>query len=226
MIPSMLSVTDLSKQYRNTTVVQGVSFSIAAGEAVGLLGANGAGKSSMIKSILDLVRANSGTKSISGTYSYLPEMPQLPNSLSALTLLRFKCRANRLPETDAMAALEETGLSSNAYSRPLRSYSKGMKQRTSLALALCGKPDLILLDEPMSGLDALGRAEILSLLQQRKQHGTAMLMSSHIVTDMVRLCDRVMIMARGSIRETVTIKEHSLAEAEALEARLAAWQQP
>jgi len=219
----MLNVAALGKRYGETWAVRDAHLKIAKGEAVGLLGANGAGKSTMIKCILDLVHATTGSAELTGPYAYLPEQPQLPPSLSALSLLRFKCKANRIPIDKAHASLAEVKLSTADIVRPMRQYSKGMRQRTSLAFALCGDPGLILLDEPMSGLDALGRAQMLDVFKQRKDNGAAILMSSHIVSDMVQLCDRVLVMAHGRICESVAVAEHSLAEAKALESRLAEW---
>lgn len=200
-----------------------VHFDIAEGEAVGLLGANGAGKSTLIKCMLDLVHVTMGSSELIAPYAYLPEQPQLPPSLSALSLLRFKCRANHIPMEQVTASLAEVKLSSTDIVRPLRQYSKGMRQRASLAFALCGDPRLMLLDEPMSGLDALGRAQMLDVFKQRKDRGTAILMSSHIVSDMVQLCDRVLIMAHGRICESIPVVEHSLAEAKVLESKLSDW---
>ncbi|ATX79839.1 ABC-2 type transport system ATP-binding protein [Mariprofundus aestuarium] len=223
-MPAALTVTNLSKQYNHNLVVDDVSYSLHRGEAVGLLGANGAGKSTMIKSILGLVRPSRGTiihPELSP--AYLPELPQLPTSLSALALLRFKCSALGLDSALAEECLMEVNLSKKAYKQPIKQYSKGMRQRTALALTLCGNPMLVCLDEPMSGLDALGRVEILNLLKEKKKQGAAFLMSSHIVPDMVQLCDRVLIMAHGRICEDVLIQEHSLEEAMALEGKLALW---
>ncbi|GAV21175.1 ABC-2 type transport system ATP-binding protein [Mariprofundus micogutta] len=223
MRPEYLAVNKLSKQYGNNLVVKEVDLVIRRGEAIGLLGANGAGKSTLIKSILGLVHSSQGSVEINASSSYLPEQPQMPISLSALSLLKFKCKTNRLPPSSAQQALDDVQLSKQVRNQAMREYSKGMRQRTSLALALCGEPQLIILDEPMSGLDALGRAEILQLLQQRKSAGTAFLMSSHIVSDMVQLCDRVLIMASGRVCETVELHDHSLEEAKDLEVRLAQW---
>jgi ABC-2 type transport system ATP-binding protein len=219
----MLKVSALSKRYREHWAVRDVHLDIAPGEAVGLLGANGAGKSTLIKCILSLVRRTAGDVVLTEPYAYLPEQPQLPPSLSALSLLTFKCRANHIPAEQGPAALAEVRLSDADIVRPLRQYSKGMRQRASLAFALCGEPGLIVLDEPMSGLDALGRAEMLDVFKRHKARGAAILMSSHIVSDMVQVCDRVLVMAHGRICEEVTVMEHSLAEAKALESRLAHW---
>jgi ABC-2 type transport system ATP-binding protein len=219
-----LTVTNLSKQYNHHRVVEDVSFSLQSGEAIGLLGANGAGKSTMIKCILGLVRASQGSIAHPDlSPAYLPELPQLPTSLSALSLLRFKCKASGLNPALAEKSLMAVNLSTDAHKQPISQYSKGMRQRAALALTLCGKPQLACLDEPMSGLDALGRAEILGLLKKEKKQGAAFLMSSHIVPDMVHLCDRVLIIAHGKICEDVPIQDHSLAEASMLEDKLAQW---
>jgi ABC-2 type transport system ATP-binding protein len=219
-----LTVTNLSKRYNHGLVVENVSFSLHPKEAVGLLGANGAGKSTMIKCILGLVRASQGSVAHPDlSPAYLPELPQLPVSLSALALLRFKCKASGLNPALAEESLMAVSLSTDAHQQPISQYSKGMRQRVALALALCGNPKLVCLDEPMSGLDALGRTEVLSLLKEKKEQGAAFLMSSHIVSDMVQLCDRVLIMAYGRICEDVPIHHHSLEEAKVLEDKLVQW---
>ena len=221
---TVLSVTNLSKQYNHGFVVENVSFSLQSGEAVGLLGANGAGKSTLIKSILGLVQPSQGSVTHPElSPAYLPELPRLPLSLSALDLLEFKCNASGMDPVQARKSLLEVQLATAAHKQPINQYSKGMRQRTALALTLCGNPDLVCLDEPMSGLDALGRVEILNLLKEKKEGGAAFLMSSHIVSDMVQLCDRVLIMAHGKICEDVLIQDHSLEEAKALEGKLAQW---
>jgi ABC-2 type transport system ATP-binding protein len=221
---AVLSVSNLSKQYNHGLVVENVSFSLHPKEAVGLLGANGAGKSTMIKCILGLVRASQGSIAHPDlSPAYLPELPQLPTSLSALALLRFKCSALGLNPELAEESLIAVNLSANAHKQPISQCSKGMRQRVALALTLCGNPKLVCLDEPMSGLDALGRMEVLNMLKIKKEQGAAFLMSSHIVPDMVQLCDRVLIMAHGKICEDVPIHHHSLAEAIILENKLAGW---
>jgi len=219
-----LTVSNLSKQYKQQLAVNDISFVLHAGEAIGLLGANGAGKSTMIKCILGLVRPTKGSISHVGlSPAYLPELPQLPTSISAIDLLRFKCSASEMDTILAEESLASVNLSTNAYNKPIGQYSKGMRQRTALALTLCGNSKLICLDEPMSGLDALGRREILCLLKEQKEQGRAFLMSSHIVSDMVQLCDRVLIMANGKLCEDVQIDDHSLEEAKILESKLAQW---
>ena len=219
---AMFNIDQLNKSYQKNNGIQDICFSIHEATAVGLLGANGAGKSTLIKSMIGLVQPDSGHIDFTGNPpAYLPEQPQIPLSLSALTLLRYKCSHNDLPLKNAEDALLEVRLQPESWSRPISQLSKGMRQRVSLALALCGNSKLILLDEPMSGLDALGRAEILALFQQRKNQGTAFLMSSHIVPDIVQLCDRVLILAHGKLCEEIGIKERSIEEVKLLEKRLA-----
>jgi ABC-2 type transport system ATP-binding protein len=221
---TVLKVSNLSKRYNRNLVVNNVSFSLHPGEAIGLLGANGAGKSTMIKCILGLVHASQGSVAHPGVSpAYLPELPQLPTSLSALALLRFKCKASGLDSALAKESLVAVNLSTDKLNQPISQFSKGMRQRVALALTLCDNPKLICLDEPMSGLDALGRVEVLNLLKNRREQNTAILMSSHIVSDMVQLCDRILIMAHGRICEDIPILDHSLAEAKLLEDKLARW---
>lgn len=220
---SCLHVENMSKSFGKDKILDQISFQVNKNEAVGLLGANGAGKSTLIKCILGLIRTDSGTVQTDQTPAYLAELVQLPPSLSALDLLVYKCRSSHLPISTAQDSLNEFHLDPKAHRKPIRNYSKGMRQRTSLAMTLCNQPQLILLDEPMSGLDALGRAETLTTLKSRKQHGASILMSSHIVSDMVQLCDRVLIMAHGKICEQIEIHEHSLDEVALLEQKLKTW---
>jgi len=220
---SFLHVENLSKSFGKEKILDQISFQLDENEAVGLLGVNGAGKSTLIKCILGLIISDSGTVQTDKAPAYLAELVQLPLSLSALDLLIYKCRSSHLPISTAQDALNEFHLEAKAHKKPIRNYSKGMRQRTSLAMTLCNQPQLILLDEPMSGLDALGRAETLAILKARKQHGASILMSSHIVADMVQLCDRVLIMSHGKICEQVEVREHSLDEAQALEQKLKTW---
>lgn len=218
-----LNIENLCKTYGKDCVLNQVSLHIKKQEAVGLLGANGAGKSTLIKSVLGLVKPDTGTIFSFEPPAYLAEQAQLPLSLSAMELLTFKCRSINFPIDAAKKSLIEFSLPEKSHHKPIRSYSKGMRQRTALALTLCNHANLILLDEPMSGLDALGRADILSNLKQRNRDGASILMSSHIVSDMVQLCSRVLIMAKGKVRESITIHEHSLEEARNLEQRLKFW---
>jgi len=222
----MIQVQGLGKAYGRHWALRHATFAVRAGEAVGLLGANGAGKSTLIKCMLGLLRADEGTVQLAEPPAYLPEQLQLPESLAPLDLLRCQCRARGWSLAHAERALHEAGLARRYWHKAIRHCSKGMRQRVLIAWSLCGEQRKrpLLLDEPMSGLDALGRAEVLGLLRRQRHDGAAILMSSHIVPDMVRLCDRVLLISGGRIREEVRLSEHSLAEADMLERKLARWQ--
>lgn len=216
----------LSKQYGKKQALQLSQLSFDAGQITGLLGVNGAGKSTLLKCMLGLVAASGGSAERDDGNAYighLPEIAHLPNSISALQLVRHALRLKNGDPAMAEDHLGEIGLDSSAWTQPLRSYSKGMRQRAALAFALAGQPAWIILDEPMSGLDAVGRKQILRLLERYHQNGSGIIICSHIVPDLVRLCERVLIMAKGRVCEDVRIVEHSMAEAERLEASLEQW---
>lgn len=220
---SALNISHLSKQYRDHHAIRDISLTLQQGEVIGLLGANGAGKSTLLKSTLLLIHADHGTIDLfSDRYAYLPEQPHLPRSLPIKEILAFKSRSCH-SACKIEQILSDVGLAKSSWSKPVQSYSKGMRQRAALAVALCNRPELLLLDEPMSGLDALGRSEILALLKKHKRQGTAMLISSHIVPDMIQICDKILIMAHGQIRETVTIQSSDFDQVHTLETKLAHW---
>jgi len=116
--------------------------------------------------------------------------------------------------------LDRVRLAEKHWHKPLRSFSKGMRQRVALAYAIAGDPQWLILDEPMSGLDVMGRKQFLEILLELNKQGIGMLVCSHIVTDLVRLCERVLLIHQGSIVDEINITEHSMSEAEALESRL------
>jgi len=217
----------ISKEYiRGESVLSNIEYSLDRKQIYGLLGINGAGKSTLIKIIIGLVKASSGTVEVkdSSLISFLPEHPYLPVDMTALQVVSFACRMRG--ETDiekARALLEAVGLKQDAWEKKIHTFSKGMRQRTAIAFCLAGNPSWLILDEPMSGLDAMGRAHILGLLKERHNNGCGLFMCSHIVSDIARLCDHVCIMAKGKICETMPIIEHSMAEAELMEQKLLSW---
>jgi len=190
---------------------------------VGLLGANGAGKSTLIKCILDLIQPDSGMikKPEHGRLGYLPELAKLPPSISAWKTVRLGLQlSSRFHPDEVTRLLFLVSLDKQHWHKPLRSCSKGMRQRVALAYAIAGNPQWLILDEPMSGLDAMGRKQFLDILLDLNRQGVGMLVCSHIVSDLVRLCNRVVLMHRGQIIDEVDIIEHNMVEAEALENRL------
>ncbi|RME06272.1 MAG: ATP-binding cassette domain-containing protein, partial [Bacteroidetes bacterium] len=121
---------------------------------------------------------------------------------------------------DAEGLLAEVGLDPRAWHHKIGTYSKGMAQRAAMAFALAGNPSWLILDEPMSGLDAVGRKRMLEVLRKRHASGCGILMCSHIVPDLVRICDRILILAQGRVVSDISVEEHTMEQAERIEAML------
>jgi ABC-2 type transport system ATP-binding protein len=189
-----------------------VSFQVPAGEVVGLLGPNGAGKSTTLKLILNLLWPTSGSATVFGRAAgdvdarqrlgFLPENPTFYDHLTAEELLEYFAglfgRSGADRRARAAAVLDTAGVGAERR-RPLRQYSKGMLQRVGLAAALVNDPELIILDEPMSGLDPLGRRDVRELILRLRDEGRTILFSSHILSDAELLCSRVGILSRGRL---------------------------
>jgi len=209
---------DLSKGARE--VLRGVSFFAGEGEILGFLGSNGAGKTTTIKIILGLVRPDSGGVSIFGKKAggrealsrigYLPENPWFFPHLSLGEFLDYCGRMSGLKGKILSSRCEEViplvGLERNS-GQKLKSFSKGMLQRAGLAQAILHDPDLLILDEPFSGLDPLGRKMVRDILLDLKRRGKTIFFSSHILPDMESLCDRACIIRGGVVVRSVSIDE-------------------
>lgn len=192
------------------TALQDISFSLRMGETLGLIGANGAGKSTCIKLLMDFIRPDQGAITVLGSspnnhrirnrIGYLPETANFPANLTILDMLRFTGSISGISQQSISIASEKwlrpLGLWEDR-KRPLRNYSKGMQQRANFAIALLNDPELLILDEPMSGLDPLGRADILSLIADLKSQGRTILFCSHILEDVDRLVDKVLVLHKG-----------------------------
>lgn len=192
------------------TALQDVSFSLNKGETLGLIGANGAGKSTSIKLLMDFIRPDKGSISLRGKspanpatrlhIGYLPETSNFPANLTVVDMLSFTGIACGLSRLNIKEGSEKWLRRLNlweARKRPLRDYSKGMQQRANFAIALLHDPDLLILDEPMSGLDPLGRADIIALITDLKKQGRTILFCSHILEDVDRLVDKVLVLHKG-----------------------------
>jgi ABC-2 type transport system ATP-binding protein len=221
---ALLQVEGLTKVYRDPmslkpfTAVDGLSFTLGRGEIFGLLGPNGAGKTTTIKLILGLGRPTRGTIRVDGRdprdpaarrrLGYLPENPCFYDHLTAAEYLELACALfgldARVGRRLGLALLERLGLATHAR-KPLRKYSKGMTQRLGLAQALLNEPTFLVLDEPMSGLDPIGRAEVKQILREERSRGTTILMSSHVLAETEPICDRVGIMNAGKLLEVGTV---------------------
>jgi len=226
MSAAVLEVEDLRKEFlsgflrRRTVAVDGISFSVEPGEVFGFLGPNGAGKTTTMKMLMGLIHPTAGKARILGAgigdlaakrrIGYLPENPYFYDYLSATEYLHMVGRiygldrAARTRRADEL--LERVGLAM-AKRRPMRSYSKGMLQRVGLAQALVGDPDLVVLDEPMSGLDPIGRREIRELIEDLRARGKTVFFSTHILADANLLCDRVAIIVKGKLRDVGLLGE-------------------
>jgi ABC-2 type transport system ATP-binding protein len=197
---------------KRVEAVNGTSFKVKRGEIFGLLGPNGAGKTTTIKAILRLIFPTEGEIRIFGRSAddpeaakrvgYMPENPYVYQYLKPLEFLDLCGRLVGLPKADRSARSEEmidkVGLR-DAVDRPIGKFSKGMMQRIGLAQALLHDPELLVLDEPMSGLDPIGRKEVRDLLVEQRERGKTLLFTSHILSDVELLCDRVVIMQHGKI---------------------------
>jgi len=211
--------------------LKGISFSLTEGQTLGLVGANGAGKSTCIRILMDFMRPTTGSVRILGQspkhpelrqhIGYLPEIASFPPSLSCMDLLEFAGKTSGMDKKDIDHRSQELLQRLKLYDerkRLLRTFSKGMQQRASFAMALIHNPKLLILDEPMSGLDPLGRAEIVNLIQELKQEGKSILFCSHLLNDVERIADDILILhhgevlRHGSIQNLVTEANTSLEE--------------
>ena len=224
--PAPLVYRGVSKSYkthfwqRPFTSLDGLTLEVRPGEILGLLGPNGAGKTTTIKLALGLIFPDAGSVTLHGLPAadpasrrgtgYLPESPYFPDDLTGLELVEFAGRLHGVPEPElrprARALLEQVGLT-GAADRKLRKYSKGMVQRAGMARALVARPRFVILDEPMSGLDPVGRREFRDLILSLREQGTTVLFSSHVLTDAEMLCDRVAILKEGRLRALESIGE-------------------
>ena len=214
-----LKISNLTKIYKTGFIpkkvvgLDDVSLDVEQGEIFGLLGPNGAGKTTTLKCILSLVKPTSGKIELLGDpvpapkamarIGFLSENPYVYDFLSGREYLIFAAKLhgqshvqaqNKADELLNFFHLEDAG------TRALRKYSKGMLQRIGLAQALVNDPDFLILDEPMSGLDPVGRKEVRDLLLSMKQKGRTLLFSSHILSDAEMICDRVAILVKGKLQ--------------------------
>lgn len=206
--------------HRSSTVLSDVSFSVSKGEIFGFLGHNGAGKTTTMKILLGLLRPTSGRIEVLGapagdvvTHSklgYLPESPYFYDYLTAEEFLAFYGKLAGMSQNAIHgripSLLEQVGLH-DARHRQLRKFSKGMLQRIGLAQALIQDPELVVLDEPMSGLDPMGRKEVRDLILTLREQGKTVFFSTHILSDVEMICDRVGILAKGKMLALGTVEE-------------------
>lgn len=218
MSETILNITNLVKDYKtgflgkNTRVLKDVSFSVNRGEIFGFVGPNGAGKTTTFKSILGFVTPTEGAIEMEGKnlndaatkrgIGYLPENPYFYDYLTGEELLFYMGELHGLHRknlADKVEELLDKVRMTHAKDLHLRKYSKGMLQRIGIAQALVNDPEFMILDEPMSGLDPIGRREIKDLILEEKRKGKTILLSSHMLSDVEALCDRVGIIMGGRV---------------------------
>ncbi len=222
----ILELNGIRKAFRQgfwgirTPVLQGLDLSLCAGEVYGFLGHNGAGKSTTMKTILGLVRPDAGTvrifgqagasESTRGRIGYLGEEVGLYPHITGPEMLMLVADLFHLPRKTSRQRcaelIDRVGLAEKRAMK-IRHYSKGMRQRLGIATALINDPELLLLDEPYSGLDPVGRKQFRELLIELKQRGKTIMMSSHIVHDVEAVCDRVGILSGGRIARVLDLRE-------------------
>jgi ABC-2 type transport system ATP-binding protein len=208
----------LRKRYGRQTAVEDVSFTVGRGEVLGLLGPNGAGKTSVIKMLLGLVRPDAGEVLLLGrrasdpqsrsAVGYLPELFRYQPWLTPTEVLDLHVKLARadIPAEERRDCLALVGLADRARDR-VGGFSKGMQQRLGLAVALVARPELVVLDEPTSALDPIGRVDVRDLVLSLKSRGVAVLLNSHLIGEVERVCDRVVILDKGRVAASGTLAE-------------------
>ena len=210
-----LEARGLRKAYGPLVAVDDLSFEVHPGEIVGLLGPNGAGKTTALQLALRLLHPDSGTSRIFGMdpedlaarrrLGYAPDAPLFPRAMTGMRLLELHCDLLGVPRARAAALVDRLGFAEPAQ-RPAGTYSRGQAQRLGLAQALLGEPDLVLLDEPTAGLDPAGVARIREVLVGLRARGAAVLLNSHLLSEVERICDRVLFVKGGRLLRTHDVR--------------------
>ena len=224
----VIDILDLTKDYevgflkkRKVRALNQLNLEVRRGEIFGFLGPNGAGKTTTLKLLMRLIYPTQGSARILGhsieevstraRIGYLPENPYFYDYLSGRELLEYTAALFGIPTELAKSKAKEllglVGLDAERANRQLRKYSKGMLQRIGIAQALVNDPEVVFMDEPMSGLDPIGRREVRDLLLALRAQGKTVFFSSHILSDVEALCDRAAILSRGKLLRCGTVHE-------------------
>lgn len=216
----VVHIQNLAKNYGPVQALKGVSLSVESGEIFGLLGRNGAGKTTMVKILLGIVKATSGEASLLGhpagtaaarqKVGFLPEDHRFPDYHTARSALDFYGTLYEMGRDDRLRRIAEVldlVQLKDAADRKVRTYSKGMKQRLGLAQAMLHSPEVYFLDEPTDGVDPVGRREIRDVLVKLKEQGKTIFVNSHILSEVELITNRVAILELGSLVKTGTVAE-------------------
>jgi Cu-processing system ATP-binding protein len=212
---TVLEIENVDKAYGQLKTVRNVSLQVGAGERLALLGHNGAGKTTLMRMVLGLTTVTGGRIRVLGqtpgsrvartATGFLPESVAFHGALTGREQLQHFARLKKASMKEADNLLERVGLD-HAANRKIRTYSKGMRQRVGLAQALLGRPELALLDEPTSGLDPVSRYEFYDIVDDLARGGTAVLLSSHALTELESRTDRIAIMSKGVLVANDTLQ--------------------
>ncbi|WP_106766959.1 ABC transporter ATP-binding protein [Paenibacillus faecalis] len=219
MSVSLLEVRDLKKSFGSISPVKGVSFQVKKGSCTALLGPNGAGKTTTLRMLAGLLKESGGLMEYAGfqrgdswrnRIGYLPQHPKFYGWMTGREYIRFSADISGLDGRKAgertEKVLEQVGLK-DAAKRRISGYSGGMKQRLGLAQALVHEPELLLLDEPVSALDPLGRREVMDMIRDLKGDNITILFSTHVLHDAEEICDEMLFMVDGLIAEQGTLDD-------------------
>ncbi|WP_146815230.1 ABC transporter ATP-binding protein [Halobacillus faecis] len=213
----MIHLKNLTKIFDKEYAVRNITFDLPPGKCTALLGPNGAGKTTTLKMIAGLMHPTSGQVELSNGMrgdirqyiGYLPQHPQFHNWMTGKEFLQYVARLSHIPHLEskklAERLLERVGIA-DAKNRKISSYSGGMKQRLGIAQAMIHKPSVLLLDEPVSALDPIGRRDVLNLMEELKQEAT-LLYSTHILSDAEEASDEILLMHKGSIVESGSLQD-------------------
>lgn len=212
----MVELKNVTKYFRvgffgiKKNAVEGLSLTVEEGSVTGFFGPNGAGKSTTIKMIVGLIRPSSGNIKINGydprdyrarlKLGYLPENPSFPRGLKGIEIINYYGRLlnQKISKTEIEGALKLAGI---FYAKDIQAhkYSKGMAQRLALAVSILGDPDILIFDEPLSGLDPIGRKEFKDIIFELKEKKKTIFFSSHVLADSKELCDRIAVLVNGRL---------------------------
>ncbi len=215
----LVSLANAGKSYGQLNALHSVSMELAEGEVLGLFGHNGAGKTTMMKLILGIISVTSGKVKVMGMapdskeawacrskVGYLPENVSFYDQLTGLEVLVYFAKLKGFSKKQAVSLLEQVGIA-HAMNRPVKTYSKGMRQRLGLAQAFIGEPKLLLLDEPTVGLDPIATHDFYQTVDQLKSNGSSVILCSHVLPGVEQHIDRAMILSKGQLLAMGTLSE-------------------